>query len=249
MPGSLLTMFLGWLATHLVALSALVFLAAGLVLSGHVSLPGWPSMAQSYHPPIAAGAESPTDSSAAEARPAPARQPAPAAIQAEESAERHRVPMLSGSPAIDKVPPATEVRDAGRGQPLMIGGTIPVYGNPRQADAGGFRPPAATPSPAPVVQGYEGLLQQARRAFWNGDFEAAEHTYMDVIERYPDDADVYGELGNLYVAMGKNALALDAYFEAGVRLKALGEQQRVMEVAEILNKKGDDRGQQLSANR
>jgi tetratricopeptide (TPR) repeat protein len=123
-----------------------------------------------------------------------------------------------------------------------------VYGNPTQADMGGFRRPAATPSPAPVAPAYGDLVQQARRAFWNGDFEAAEHTYMDVVERYPDDADVYGELGNLYLAMGKNTLALDALFEAGVRLKALGEQQRALEVAEILTKKGDDRGRQLSAN-
>ena len=245
MPGSLLTMFLGWLATHLVALTALLFLLVWLVLSGTLAVPGyWTQVSQSRHGQAASSAVTPVERTVS-TEAGIAAQPTTVITAAATSEARPASP--AGSIAKDVAAAARPADDASepvRSQPRMIGGTIPLYGD----STGGFRPPASTPMPS-TIPGYDDLVQQARRSFWNGDFEAAERTYMDIVERYPDDVDVYGELGNLYIAMGKNALALDAYFEAGLRLKAIGERGRLVEVAEILKKNGDDRGLQLNPNR
>lgn len=91
-------------------------------------------------------------------------------------------------------------------------------------------------------------MQRARRAFWDGEFEAAEAAYMDLVAVYPEDADLFGELGNLYEAMGQEALALDAYYEAGVRLKRGDFREKLDKVIEIFEKKGDDRYRDLSVD-
>ena len=85
------------------------------------------------------------------------------------------------------------------------------------------------------------MVQQARRAFWNGDFEGAESAYMSVISAYPEDADAFGELGNLYQAMGKDEQAMDAYFEAGILLEQAGEREKLKQIIDLLVKKGDQR--------
>ena len=244
MPGSLLTMFLGWLATHLVALTALLFLLVWLVLSGTLAVPGyWTQVSQSRHGQAVPSAVSPVESTVPKNAVA-AAQPAAVVTSPPTSRPPPAAPVESIAKDAAAARPADGASEPVRSQPRMIGGTIPLYGD----STGGFRPPASTPMPS-TIPGYDDLVQQARRSFWNGDFEAAERTYMDIVERYPDDVDVYGELGNLYIAMGKNALALDAYFEAGLRLKAIGERGRLVEVAEILKKNGDDRGLQLNPNR
>ena len=89
------------------------------------------------------------------------------------------------------------------------------------------------------------FVQQARRAYWNGDFEAAEAAYMEMLLVFPGDADAFGELGNLYQSMGRPAQALDAYFEAGLRLKAEGNREKLQQIIELMQKEGDGRGDQL----
>ena len=89
------------------------------------------------------------------------------------------------------------------------------------------------------------FVQQARRAYWNGDFEAAEAAYMQMLSAFPGDADAFGELGNLYQSMGRPAQALDAYFEAGLRLKAEGNSEKLQQIIELMQKEGDARGDQL----
>ena len=109
-----------------------------------------------------------------------------------------------------------------------------------------FRPPREMPATTGGVLTRDDLVQQARRAFWNGDFETAEAGYIDLIAAYPEDADAFGELGNLYLSMGKPAAALDAYFEAGVRLRAHGETEKLRQIIDILTKEGDQRADQLT---
>ena len=93
--------------------------------------------------------------------------------------------------------------------------------------------------------GLDELLQRARRAYWDGEFERAEAAYMDAVTQYPGEPDPFGELGNLYEAMGKPALAQDAFFEAAVRLKERGQQEKLNEVIRLLDDKGDARASLL----
>lgn len=105
------------------------------------------------------------------------------------------------------------------------------------------RPDTTTIHSSPVTA--DKLLQKARRAFWDGALEQAQQYYLGYLERYPTDANVFGELGNLYQSMGRPSDALDAYFEAGLRFKATGEQEQLRQIAELFKEAGDRRLQQL----
>ena len=64
------------------------------------------------------------------------------------------------------------------------------------------------------------LLMTARQLFWNSDTGDAEKTYLDLIKIDDSNADIYGELGNVYYSQGKWKQAGEAYYEAAVRLLA-----------------------------
>ncbi len=62
------------------------------------------------------------------------------------------------------------------------------------------------------------LLRSARSAFHKGKLDVSIEKYTELIELENDEADFYGELGNVYYAMGKWAKAGVAYYEAVTRL-------------------------------
>lgn len=212
MLGNPLVMFLAWLVRHLVALSLLGFAIAGLFVFGVVDM-RWDDLF------VAEGQ-----------RPA--------------QADRTPLPRKQNSTGTADARRSDGVAQAGPQQPKLIGGSLPVYARPRGAGEGpaeGFRPINRTDAALPSPLSRQDYLQQARRAFWTDDFESAEIAYMALIGEYPADADAFGELGNLYTAMGRPAEALDAYYAAGLRLKAAGDAVRLQQVIDILRKENDDR--------
>lgn len=247
MPGGgLIVEFLRWLMTHLVALCLLGFLLVGLWVFGVVDL----SVLRSH--------------ATAAVEPAPV--PPQDVVQKAESLPSAVTPTPQKDPearADDgsglQNPATANTGESGR-QPKMIGGSIPLidrndtssFAPTEKSDAEGGSPPAAfrppdvagTESDAAIPDRAD-LLQAARRAFWNGDYEAAEAAYMALITRYPADADAFGELGNLYQKMGREARARDAYFEAGRRLKALGDSEKLQQIIDLLVEAGDDRADGL----
>ncbi len=92
----------------------------------------------------------------------------------------------------------------------------------------------------------DALLKRARAAFWNGQPQKAEVLYLRYLQMRPDDANGFGELGNLYQSMGRTRDALDAYYEAGVRLRAVGDRKQLVQIVEWLEKAGDPRARELS---
>lgn len=224
MPLGLMSGIVTWFASHLVLWSLLGFVLAGLLVFDVIPLPTTSGSVATTAAPKVQLDDRPPNTDLTDARPA----------QAADEGE----------------PRPTKPKTAKR--PKLIGGTIPVYEQPPGHGAGpaastvdGFRPAAGASSP--VAPSYHDEVQRARRAFWNGDFEAAEAAYMDVVEAFPDDPDAFGELGNLYEAMGKPELARDALFAAGVRLKNRGAREKLQQVIEILSKKGDERSQLLAS--
>ena len=71
------------------------------------------------------------------------------------------------------------------------------------------------------------LLRAARHAFNHGDLNGAVTQYNLLIELENDEADFYGELGNVYYAMGYWEKAGLAYYEAATRLI---EQRKLFQV-------------------
>ncbi len=212
MPGNLVVMLLAWLVRHLVALSLLGFAIAGLFVFGVVDKRWGDLFVPKGQRPI--------------------------------QADRSSLPRQQST-----LGSADEGRSDGVAQfvpqqPKLIGGSLPVYARPRGAGEGpadGFRPTNRTNAALPSPLSRRDYLQQARRAFWNGEFESAEVAYMALIGEYPEDADAFGELGNLYKSLGRPAEALDAYYAAGLRLKVAGDVNRLQQVIHILRKEKDDR--------
>jgi len=244
MPATLISSLLRWVANHLVAFSLLGFVVAGLAVFGVVELPGVgvdPADTRQRHagdvPRVSAGAGSVAVAPPASADPVP-----PAGATAAEARSSLRGDGLEHGAASSKTP-------------KLIGGSLPLRasveaGLPDPGSAtgleGGFRPPVDTGVPAAAVSSRAELIQQARRAYWNGDFEAAEAAYLTALSFYPADADVFGELGNLYQSMGKPAEALDAFYEAGVRLKAAEETEKLNQIIDLLSLEGDPRAELLA---
>jgi hypothetical protein len=93
----------------------------------------------------------------------------------------------------------------------------------------------------------DALLKRARAAFWDGQPQKAEALYLRYLQMRPDDANGFGELGNLYQSMERTRDALDAYYEAGVRLRAAGNRKQLAQIVEWLEKAGDPRARELGA--
>lgn len=92
----------------------------------------------------------------------------------------------------------------------------------------------------------ETILAQAREAFFGGRLEESEKLYREYIRRRPDDPDGFGELGNVYHALKRDKEARDAYFQAGLRLKFEGDQDRLERLRQWLENAGDPRAKVLA---
>lgn len=81
--------------------------------------------------------------------------------------------------------------------------------------------PAAAPAPSVAAvrpalsDGLQRDLAAARAAYWQRDMNKAVELYEALAKASPDQADVHGELGNVYLAMGKRDEAAKAYAAAG----------------------------------
>lgn len=241
MPANFISAALAWLATHLVLFSLLGFLLAGLFVAGVIGpVQVGPDAGRSGAPMTT---PEPNDPDTAPARP---DRPRPAVNQPEAAKPdlpKGAAPLVTGGPA--------------HKPPRLIGGSVPIYDPSRSAPSkagplpgdgdGSFRPSGEGESPpGPAGSTRDDLLQDARRAFWNGDLEKAEAGYMALVSAFPADADAFGELGNLYQAMGMPEMALDAYYEAALRLRAAGERERLEEMVELLRREGDERAERLT---
>lgn len=252
MPAGLLIGALNWLASHLIVITLAGFVAVGLWVFGVIGSDSSPSAqgAQfSYSPQDAPAKPERAPQGRKADSPSPASAPGKASVPVDDTSD-----VQSAKPrptAADQGQPPTDM-GMPRKQPKMIGGSLPIYdvrprlgGAPARESTDGFRPPSDNPPTAEPSMTREQGFERARRAFWNGDFEAAESAYMDLITNNPGDPDAYGELGNLYESMGKPGLAADAFYEAGSWLKRRGETEKLRHVIEFLSKKGDERARQL----
>lgn len=98
----------------------------------------------------------------------------------------------------------------------------------------------------PVVKN---LLNDARKAYWEKDYEKSVTLYQSQIKTQPNVADIYGELGNVFFTMGSNETAAKHYFEAGQLFLQQKQDQRAKQVYEILSKLAPKLAQQLLDNK
>lgn len=241
-PVTLASSLLSYFASHLVILTLLLFLVVGLRLAGV-----WGGEPQSLG-----------SSSAADVREGQAglstggAEISPQSVPESETRQSTDARLSDDVDRKETTKPETRAKD--RPQPRLIGGSLPMYGVGGESGgsgtesfpvpADGFRPEVFTPQAQPqpgFERSREDLIQDARRAFWNGDFEGAEVAYMTILTLHPGDADTFGELGNLYQSMGKRQQAIDAYYEAAIRLKAEGDEKKLNKIISLLEESDDPR--------
>jgi hypothetical protein len=74
----------------------------------------------------------------------------------------------------------------------------------------------------------------ARRVYQDGDKNGAITTYLALIEKYPNQADFKGELGNIYAEAGQQKQAAVQFYDAGVIWIKFGKTQRVKDIIKLL---------------
>ncbi len=141
-----------------------------------------------------------------------AKSPLSASAPAPQSREDGGEP-LSDVPAL--VPPARQQAQTSA-PPVGHGENTPSYH---------FRPVAPARRDRPSRDAVADL-SMARGAYWNRDLAGAIREYRRLARQYPDNADVFGELGNVYVEMGDAKAAIEAYSRAVAVLMKKGEEGR-----------------------
>lgn len=77
--------------------------------------------------------------------------------------------------------------------------------------------PDAAPDPSPATTA-AALVGRGREAFARGDLQGAIAAYREALELRPGDANILGELGNVYYTSGQTAEAALAYHAAAEAL-------------------------------
>ncbi|HHS89256.1 MAG TPA: hypothetical protein ENJ26_02680 [Rhodobacteraceae bacterium] len=95
-------------------------------------------------------------------------------------------------------------------------------------------PATAAPPPSASGDTIAAGLEAARRAYWAGDQAGAETAYLELVEKAPENADVLGELGNLYYAQRRYSAAAEYYHRAGLQLLKDGDKGRVNALVGVL---------------
>lgn len=77
-------------------------------------------------------------------------------------------------------------------------------------------------------------LLLAREAFWNKDYQLSIDYYNLEIEKSPEIADLYGEVGNVYYGLKDFDSASDFYLKAGELFLNSSEEGRAKQIYDIL---------------
>ena len=88
-------------------------------------------------------------------------------------------------------------------------------------------------------------LAQARQYFWQRNLPAAEEIYHSLAESYPDNPDVWGEIGNFYFSLRKREPVIEAYSRSAELLIARGEALRAHQLVRILYRLGAPQARRL----
>ena len=93
----------------------------------------------------------------------------------------------------------------------------------------------------------DGLLIEARGAFWDKRFDQAIQSYQALLQQQPTNPDLFGELGNVYYAMNDYQRAAEHYFEAASLLIQSGEVSRARQLIAPVTAMDRELGERLSS--
>jgi hypothetical protein len=156
--------------------------------------------------------------------------------------------VASSQPALPYLPPSSPPRppkpEAAPGKPEYP--DYPAYpqnpsaATPPMMPPPGMAPPSRAPRPdqraAPLASeaiGTDGLAQ-ARKSAQAGRLSESVREYLLYLASQPNDVDAYGELGNVYMKIGRFPEAAQNYYEAATRLIDTGHLNAVASLMPVI---------------
>jgi len=108
-------------------------------------------------------------------------------------------------------------------------------------------PAAVAPQPANAESdsAFRKQLELARAYFWKRDIQAAVQAYRTLAENWPDHAEVWGEMGNLYFSIRKKPEAVNAYAHAIELLTVQGDRAQARALLDVVYRLDARRAGQL----
>lgn len=222
---------------HLILIGVLVWLGLGLYF--HEALfPGLklPELAAKVQPAPKAAKPTPPASAPAATPEAPAAAaPAPTPEQPPQRDEAEiEDPAAISAPLME---PQTDQAES----PVVSPASSPQV---QPVEAFQFRPEDTEPA-KPEDAHYLNLMNQARSLTEKEDWPGAEAAYLRLVLEFPERAEPYGELGNLYLYSKDNVKAADAYWQAALRLKGEDQAQRLQSLLDVLDQIDPDKARKL----
>jgi tetratricopeptide (TPR) repeat protein len=77
-------------------------------------------------------------------------------------------------------------------------------------------------------------LEEVRALYWARDLRGAAAGYQSLGQAYPDNADVWGEIGNFYYSLRQAGPATNAYSRAIELLVQQGDKPRARQLLDVL---------------
>ncbi|MBL8567328.1 MAG: tetratricopeptide repeat protein [Hyphomicrobiaceae bacterium] len=205
-------------------------------------------------PQPAAPATTPPVAAAPTAPPAtpPAATPTPVAPQASSAAPATQAasPPAAPAPAAPTPAPTDTAKPAKESKPAPSAAVTP---SPAAASAALDAGKSAAPIPGgeskaagSSLEDLRKALAEAREAYSAGKPEAVA-TYSDLAQRFPDNPDVTGELGNILYQQGKLTEAGEQFYETALRLIRAKQEPRAACLVEIIRQLNPARARDLEA--
>lgn len=126
------------------------------------------------------------------------------------------------------------------------------YPTETTAQVGTPADPAQAPAPSAQSQSsqtpaadIQSRLTQARQTYWNRDLVKAETLYKSLVSEAPTNADIKGELGNLYFSQRRMVEAAEMYHQTGLQLISNGNTQQIMSLIGVLQSIAPDKAADL----
>ena len=146
-------------------------------------------------------------------------------------------PVKIAEPAAEVTPPATaaETTPEAAPQPEAEATEQPSkYPTEETAQIVATPTPTAPEAETETGGNIQARLEEARQAYWKRDIAGAEARYKGLVNDAPDNADIKGELGNLYFSQRRIPEAAEMYHQAGLQLIKDGNTQQVMGLVGVL---------------
>jgi tetratricopeptide (TPR) repeat protein len=133
-------------------------------------------------------------------------------------------------------------------------GAAPVQRQAYPGWPGAYRQPqqpaaaATTPALGPEAssqQEYQQVINKARHAYWQGQYQQSVSLYEQAIKLMPETPDGYGELGNVHYAQGEWDKAGESLYQAAIRLLDKGRTDKANNLLSIIRGLQHERAAEL----